>query len=320
MKCYKCGEENPPKAKFCGYCGADLENIEGNQNNAKNNSRGFGFGVNNRSGSGVNARSGSRANAGSGSGVNNKSGSNSVKNNKSQTINNSQGSSSQSNNQKKVTIAKQNSFVEEHKTLTCCCLAPIILFAFLIVGVAFMNAYSENISTNYAGEFNYLDSDGDGRLSISEAKNLDTTIPYDNMSHYFESADLNDNGYLKGREYDEFRHDMSKYYSRLEDSSSSSSSKYKYSSSDSGSSSSSSSSSSSNSKGSSSSSYNSDYDSAYELTCPYCGSEAIYETGGYYQCGACGSSIYNPDDLELNYDEGYMDLLYPVISQKGVVV
>ena len=46
--------------------------------------------------------------------------------------------------------------------------------------------------------------------------------------------------------------------------------------------------------------------------CPYCGSESVYETGGHYRCAECGSNIYSPDDLELGYWEGYMELLAPV--------
>ena len=38
----------------------------------------------------------------------------------------------------------------------------------------------------------------------------------------------------------------------------------------------------------------------------------LYETGGHYRCAECGSNIYNPDDLELGYWEGYMELLAPV--------
>ena len=40
--------------------------------------------------------------------------------------------------------------------------------------------------------------------------------------------------------------------------------------------------------------------------------ESIYETGGHYRCAECGSNIYDPDDLELGYLEGYMELLAPL--------
>ena len=71
---------------------------------------------------------------------------------------------------------------------------------------------------------------------------------------------------------------------------------------------SSSSSSSSSSSHSSSSNYDS-YDGAE--TCPNCGSEAIYSSGNGYRCAECGYSIYNPDDLNLNYEEGYYELTLP---------
>ncbi|MBO7212818.1 MAG: hypothetical protein J6V44_17685, partial [Methanobrevibacter sp.] len=71
-------------------------------------------------------------------------------------------------------------------------------------------------------------------------------------------------------------------------------------------------SSSSSSSSSSSHSYSSNYDS-YDgaETCPNCGSEAVYSTGNGYRCAECGYSIYNPDDLNLNYEEGYYELTLP---------
>ena len=58
----------------------------------------------------------------------------------------------------------------------------------------------------------------------------------------------------------------------------------------------------------------SDRNEGYVLTCPYCGSESIYEINGYYRCAECGNSIYDPDDLELGYAEGYMEMLVPISS------
>ena len=49
-----------------------------------------------------------------------------------------------------------------------------------------------------------------------------------------------------------------------------------------------------------------------DKVCPYCGSESIYEIDGYYRCAECGNSIYDPDDLELGYVEGYMEMLVPI--------
>ena len=51
--------------------------------------------------------------------------------------------------------------------------------------------------------------------------------------------------------------------------------------------------------------------------CPYCGSEAIYGTGNGYKCAECGRYISNPDDLNLNYEEGYYESL--VITLGSVI-
>ena len=77
-----------------------------------------------------------------------------------------------------------------------------------------------------------------------------------------------------------------------------------------------------NKKSSSSSSSSSDYnpfalrsgsssDGDGAETCPYCGSEAIYGSGNGYRCAECGRYISNPDDLNLNYEEGYYELTLP---------
>ncbi len=124
----------------------------------------------------------------------------------------------------------------------------------------------------------------------------------------FKRCDKNDNNLIAGAEYDNVLYKIKDYFKSLEkkrkeaqaQSSSLSSSSSGYSSS---------SSSSSGYSSSSSSSY--DYSDNSE-SCPYCGSEAIYESGGVYKCASCGATISNPDDLNLNYDEGYMDLLAPV--------
>lgn len=197
---------------------------------------------------------------------------------------------------------------QPNKWKICCCYVPIVLFVLLLIFSLILNAYPESFSTTYEGDFKYLDLNGDGKLSFEEARQLDSYMEDSEIKPYFLEADTNNNGYLIGYEFDDFRRgvrysDSSSYSS----SSSSSSNSHSYSSS-------SSSNSNSKSYSSSSSSYD-DYDSSsegYVLTCPYCGSEAIYETGGYYKCAECGSSIYDPDDLELGYQEGYMEILAPI--------
>jgi len=41
------------------------------------------------------------------------------------------------------------------------------------------------------------------------------------------------------------------------------------------------------------------------LKCPYCGSESVYESSGYYRCENCGEKFSNPDNLEINSDASY---------------
>ncbi len=194
-----------------------------------------------------------------------------------------------------------------------CCYVPVILFiVFIVVAVVYHDA-GESFPIIYGHSYEYFDVDGDGRLSLDEALQVNPNIPDSNVTKYFNDADTNHNGYLNGHEYELFYDDIDFYRKSYIDSTSSSSDsdKFKYSSS------------SLSSEGRDYSSGNSkatnslndqEYDSGegYVLTCPYCGSEAIYETGGHYRCAECGSDIYNPDNLELGYWEGYMELAVPV--------
>ena len=159
-----------------------------------------------------------------------------------------------------------------------------------------------------------MDSNADGKVTFEEITEVNW-IYLDNstLKRFFEGADLNHNGYLKGHEFDFFGDDVVSYGESSEDTSSSND-EYKYSSSSSSSSSSHGRDYSSGNSKATNSLNNKEFDSSegYVLTCPYCGSESVYETGGHYRCAECGSNIYNPDDLELGYWEGYMELLAPV--------
>ena len=276
-KCANCGKENIDKAVYCANCGVKLDSPSKDyspSNMSSNPSPAL----------------------------------NALKNHIEKDSSSSSGSSvSNSNN-------NQGTDKSPDKLKICCCYVPVILFVLVLILAFFMNAFPESFSTTYEGDFKYLDVNGDEKLSFEEARQLDPYMRDKEIRPYFLEADKNNNGYLIGYEFDGFRSDVvysDSYSYSSDDSSSSNSNKYKYS----GSSSSSKSYSSSSS--SSSNSYNGydEYDSSsegYVLTCPYCGSEAIYETGGYYKCAECGNSIYDPDDLELAYQEGYMDLLAPV--------
>ena len=213
--------------------------------------------------------------------------------------NDSNKESSKPGNQKPV--QKKNPFK------IACCYLPIALFAFVIIlGVA-IASFPESFHSSYTDDFNYLDSNGDGLLSFQEARQYDPYMDKDLMKSYFTQADRSNNGFLKGIEFDYFRSDVrnSDSYSFKSTESTSSSS---------GSSSKGSSNYKSSKSKTSSSSNSQEYDSqdGYVLTCPYCGSESIYEVGSYYRCAECGSNIYDPDDLELGYVDGYMELLAPV--------
>ena len=294
--CPKCGKTNVKDAKFCHSCGASLNsNSSSSSSTIKNDfsssdkKSASSFADKNISGS---AKSNSSSNKNSSSDSTNKTNSNSNKVN----------SSSVSSDSKTNETGKKDHSVWKF----CCCYVPVILFVFVLIIAMLMQAFPENFDTSYDYEFQQLDMDGDGRLSFLEARQLDPTMSDAEIEPYFNQADKNNNGYIIGYEFDSFLSDVKPYSSSSSDdyssSSSSSSNSHKYSSS------------------SSSSSSSSDYDDydyssdGYVLTCPYCGSEAIYESGNYYQCADCGNTIYNPDDLELNYQEGYMDLLVPITT------
>lgn len=279
-KCANCGKENIDKAVYCANCGVKLDSVSQNYSSSNSHST---------SGPALST----------------------LKKHL------SEDSSSSSSAGSSVSNSNSNQVADKapDKLKICCCYVPVILFILVLILAIFMNAFPESFSTTYEGDFKYLDVNGDEKLSFDEARQLDPYMRDKEIRPYFLEADKNNNGYLIGYEFDGFRSDVvysdSYSYSSSDDSSSSNSGKYKYSSS------SSSSKSYSSSSSGSSNSYNSydEYDSSsegYVLTCPYCGSEAIYETGGYYKCAECGNSIYDPDDLELAYQEGYMDLLAPV--------
>lgn len=308
-KCAKCGKENIDKAIYCANCGAKLDS----------NSTGS-------SGSGNKCPKCGRDNldiatycdfCGARLGTSPSSGSlNSQSSSKSST------KQSTINQNKEQAPAKSKTDEGPSNFKVFCCYVPLVIFIIALILSAFMNAYPESFKTTYEDDFAYLDMDGDGRLSFDEARQYDPYMKDKEIRPYFSDADRNGNGYLVGYEFDDFRRDVrysdSSIYSTSSSSSSSDDDKYKYSSS------SSSSSSSNKHKHSSSSSGTNKYvnelndmefdnnPEGYVLTCPYCGSEAIYETGGYYKCAECGNSIYDPDDLELAYIDGYMDLLAPV--------
>ena len=191
-----------------------------------------------------------------------------------------------------------------------CCAVYLILMIITLLGHAVLgipwDSFSEETPTDYT-DFVELDLDGDGGLSFDEVRDYDHnsefTVSDSDLYSIFESCDKNGNGLLIGGEYDHYvylvkdhmddlKHQKEKAQREAQERAKKSSS--------------------SSSSSSSSRSYSSNYDS-YDgaETCPNCGSEAVYSTGNGYRCAECGYSIYNPDDLNLNYEEGYYELTLP---------
>ena len=190
-KCAKCGKENIDKAIYCANCGAKLgsdftkSNVNGNicPKCGKNNldiatycefcgaSLGAGSNVSTSSSSGLDSTHASSS------------------------------SSNQSN-------ANQKSDKGSDKLKVCCCYVPAVLFIiFLILGM-FLNAFPESFSATFDDDFNYLDFDGDGKLSFEEARQYDPYMKDKEIGTYFSDADKNNNGYLIGHEFDFFRSDV----------------------------------------------------------------------------------------------------------------
>lgn len=190
-----------------------------------------------------------------------------------------------------------------------CCAVYLILMIITLLGHAVLgipwDSFSEETPTDYT-DFVELDLDGDGGLSFDEVRDYDHnsefTISDSDLYSIFERCDKNGNGLLIGGEYDHYvylvkdhmddlKHQKEKAQREAQERAKKSSS---------------------SSSSSSSHSYSSNYDS-YDgaETCPNCGSEAVYSTGNGYRCAECGYSIYNPDDLNLNYEEGYYELTLP---------
>lgn len=200
------------------------------------------------------------------------------------------------------------------KIIVGCCAVWIILMIISLLGHALLgiplDSFTEETGTKYK-DFTVLDTNGDGGLSFDEVKNYDHnsqfSLSQSDLYSIFKTCDKNENGLLIGGEYD---HYVIRLKGKLDDLKAQKE-RAQWEAKEKAKKSSSSSSSSSSSHSSSSSSYDS-YDGAE--TCPFCGSEAIYESGGSYRCGECGKTIYNPDDLNLNYEEGYYDeLILPSI-------
>lgn len=197
------------------------------------------------------------------------------------------------------------------KIIVGCCAVYLILMIITLLGHALLgiplDSFTEESPTSYK-DFYVLDTNGDGGLSFDEVRyydhNFEFSVSSSELLSIFDRCDKNGNGLLIGGEYDHYvylvkdhmddlKHQKEKAQREAQERARKSSS---------------SSSSSSSSHSYSSSKYDS-YDGAE--TCPFCGSEAVYSSGSGYRCAECGRTINNPDDLNLNYEEGYYELILP---------
>ena len=197
------------------------------------------------------------------------------------------------------------------KIIVGCCAVYLVLMIITLLGHAILgiplDSYTEETNTKYT-DFVQLDSNGDGGLSFDEVKRYDHSsefsISQSDLQSMFDSCDKNGNGLLIGGEYDNYVYRVKSHINDLKKQKEKAQREAQ------------------NKKSSSSSSSSSDYnpfalrsgsssDGDGAETCPYCGSEAIYGSGNGYRCAECGSYISNPDDLNLNYEEGYYELILP---------
>ena len=199
------------------------------------------------------------------------------------------------------------------KIIVGCCAVYLILMIITLLGHAIlgipMDSFTEETATKFT-DFEDLDLDGDGGLSFDEVKyydhNSEFSISEMELEKMFNRCDKNGNCLLIGAEYDNYVYHVEDYINDLEKQREKAQREAKEKAK------------SSSSSSSSSSNYNpfplrssSSGDGDGAETCPYCGSEAIYESGNGYRCQECGSYISNPDDLNLNYEEGYYELTLP---------
>ena len=197
------------------------------------------------------------------------------------------------------------------KIIVGCCAVYLVLMIITLLGHAILgiplDSYTEETATKYT-DFVQLDSNGDGGLSFDEVKNYDHSsgfsISQSDLQSIFDRCDKNGNGLLIGGEYDNYVYKVKSHINDMKKQKEKAQREAQ------------------NKKSSSSSSSSSDYnpfalrsgsssDGDGAETCPYCGSEAIYGSGNGYRCAECGRYISNPDDLNLNYEEGYYELTLP---------
>ena len=206
-------------------------------------------------------------------------------------------------------ISKFNEMGTIKKIIVGCCAVYLVLMIITLLGHAILgiplDSFTEETPTKYI-DFADLDIDGDGGLSFDEVRyydhNSEFTISDSDLYNIFERCDKNGNGLLIGGEYDHYVISVESHLKDLKAQKEKAQREAEE-----------------RAKNSKSSSNNNPFalrsgssgDGDGAETCPNCGSEAIYSSGNGYRCAECGYSINNPDDLNLNYEEGYYELTLP---------
>ena len=57
---------------------------------------------------------------------------------------------------------------EPNKLKVCCCYVPIVLFVLFLAAALIYAGFAESFGTYYPDDFNYLDSNADGKVTFEE--------------------------------------------------------------------------------------------------------------------------------------------------------
>lgn len=143
-----------------------------------------------------------------------------------------------------------------------------------------IESYTDAEKTSHLSEFNSLDIDGNGALSYYEVQGFASDISHNDHLNIFNWADKNDDGVLKGAEFDGYLYHLEKYYKDLEKQQKTNEKK----------------------PSSSSSHSNPLFEDEGHESCPVCGSKDISETPYGWYCNDCGEFL-DDDDLYENWWE-----------------
>ena len=85
----------------------------------------------------------------------------------------------------------------------------------IFLGVPF-DSLSEEAESSYLVDFNVIDMDCDGALTFDEADGYAPEIDHEKLSEFFDEADKNHNGVLKGGEFDGYVYKIKQHSKELE--------------------------------------------------------------------------------------------------------